>query len=132
MANLSEVFGDFYSDEASTSFNYTTHRVPPALNSYFDQSPIFKNNSAKYKQDCQSRQDQQVQSPYILEINDEFVKQLFANPLFREWLAKSIINNSDGSKFCDTCIDFFRRYTIPCLTGVGVLFLIVLILILRR
>lgn len=126
MANLSEVFGDFYSDEASTSFNYTTHRVPPALNSYFDQSPIFKNNSAKYKQ------EPQVQSPYILEINDEFVKQLFANPLFREWLAKSIINNSDGSKFCDTCIDFFRRYTIPCLTGVGILFLIVLILILRH
>ena len=122
MANLSEVFGDFYSDEASTSYNY---KVPPALNSYFDQSSLFKNNNAKFKQ------ERQVQSPYVLEINDEFVRQLFANPLFREWLAKSIINNN-GSKFCDSCIDFFRRYTVPCLAGVGLLFLLVLILILRR
>lgn len=103
MASLSEAFP-----------NINTFERPQMKNYFNSQDNLFlKNNQQKQ-----------------IEVTDNFVRQLFANPLFREWLSQSILNMTPkNSGFINTCQNFFIKNTMSCLIFIVLLFSFILILL---
>ena len=109
MASLSEAFP-----------NINTFERPQMKNYFNSQDNLFLKNN------------QQKQNNYIqqIEITDNVVRQLFANPLFREWLSQSILNMTPkNSGFINTCQNFFIKNTVSCLIFLVLLFSFILILL---
>lgn len=114
MANLSEAFPNTNSFEN------------PKVKNYFNS------------QDNLFMRPQQPVNNVVNEIDNNYVRQLFANPLFRQWLTQSIlsVNNSGstgGASLVNACQEFFVKHTGSCILCVaGIILLLIILLIMKK